>query len=349
MNSEVSRNGSGSPLTKLLRASTLIHGALCCGAVFSAALLIYGPGERWWPTSLVLFGPTWLLHGALASAGVAWLAFHRGIVLGVCLAVSELVLLMLVLGYQPPWPSASPGSVTAPVRLVTWNAGGHILNYADVVRLFADHRADVVVLQECSGLPKDTRPPELANLHTHECLGMCMLSRLPVTQVEERDRKDVWEAAGSGAIVRYTFAGNDGPFTLTNVHLETPREGFEGLIHESFAEGVATLRAKNTQRYIEARLALEWTQREPALPRLVAGDFNTPPQSDLLRDTWRGFANCFGATEHGFGHTKETRWLGVRIDHVLASNEWSCVSTQLLTGFDSDHHPVLAVVGSRRP
>jgi vancomycin resistance protein VanJ len=343
MTTKASSERPRTPLYKLLRVLTLGCCLAASALVGLAAVLIYVQGEQWWPTSLVLFGPTWLLHLVLAASGVAWSMFHRGIGLAVLLALSELVLLMPVLGYQPPWPnSASPPS-GAPVRLVTWNIGGR-LDYTEVKRLFGEHRADIVVFQECGGLTKDSMPPELATLSAHECSGMCMLSRFPVTKVEDRDRKDVWDVGGSGAIVRYTFAGPDGPFTLTNVHLETPREGFEDFIHHGLGPGIATLSAKNAQRYTEARLAHEWTEREPLLPRLVAGDFNTPPQSDLLRDNWLGFSNCFSVTEHGFGHTKETRWLGVRIDHVLASTQWSCVNTEMLSGFSSDHHPVLATV-----
>lgn len=346
MNSDVARQEPSS-LAKWLRISTSIGAALSCAVVAAAALSIYVFGERWWPTTIVLFGPLWLLHLPLVASAVGWLLFHRGVVLGVVLAVSELVLLLPVQGYQPPWPNADSSALGTPVRLVTWNIGGH-LDYAEIARLFSEHHADIVVLQECGGLPKDSLPSALAQLNTHECPGMCLLSRLPVTDVEDRDRKEIWEAGGSGAIVRYTFTGADGPFTLTNVHLETPREGFEDLMAHG-PGGISTLSAKNAQRYTEARLAFEWSTREPNLPRLVAGDFNTPPQSDLLRDTWPNFANCFGLTGRGFGYTKTTRWLGVRIDHILAEPPWSCVDTELLTSLASDHRPLLAVVALAKP
>jgi vancomycin resistance protein VanJ len=207
--------------------------------------------------------------------------------------------------------------------------------------MMAQNRVDVLVLQECRSLPTQT---ELPGFHQHENLGMCLLSRFPVTEVADRDRKDVWEADGSGAIVRYTLDAGWGAFTLTNVHLETPREGFEAFFDADVGSGVATLTAKNAQRYAEAQLAFEWTHRGAPLPRLVAGDFNTPAQSDLLRETWSDYDDCFGVTGYGYGHTKETRLLGVRIDNILASQEWSCVATEVLDGFQSDHRPVVAEV-----
>lgn len=347
MKADTKRSKGSSLPAKALQIATIVCGVSTCVLVFAFAAMIYVPGEHWWTTSFVLFGPSWLLQVALAGSAAAWLMFHRGVVLGVVLALAELVLLMPVQGYQPPWPGSSVPAGSTPLRLVTWNVQGK-LTASDIERLFVEHHADIAVFQECNGLPENAVPSELT-LYTHECHGMCMLSRLPLSLVEERDRKDVWAVGGSGAIVRYTFLGVDGPFTLTNVHLETPREGFEELIGLSIRHGISTLSSKNAQRYTEARLAYDWTERGPALPRLVAGDFNTTPQSDLIRDTWGEYSNCFGTTGTGFGHTKVTRWLGVRIDHVLARAPFTCVNTQLLSGFDSDHRPLLAEVTMTSP
>lgn len=332
-----------STFTKVARALTAIYCAAVGMAILVAAGLIYVPGERWWLTTLMLFGPMWLLQIAWGAGLGAWLVLHRGIVVGVVLLATQAVLLVPVMGYQIPLPGRAQPEGPATVRVVTWNLGGRRLSHTDALRLFDTHRADVVVLQECGGVPGDPGVAELASLQRHESTGMCLLSRLPMTDVADRDRKDVWEASGSGAIVRYTFTPPWGSFTLTNVHLETPREGLEGVLYEGVGHGIEMLAAKNSQRYIEAALAFEWTERAPPLPRLVAGDFNTTPQSDLLRNTWSKYANCFSEVGSGFGYTKQTRLLAVRIDHVLASPEWSCVSSEPLEGFESDHQPLLTV------
>lgn len=327
----------------------MLYCAALALAVAVVAGLIYVPGERWWLTTLALFGPVWLLEVAWAIGLAAWLALHRGAVVGLGLLASQAVLLVPVMGYQLPLPGRSGAEGPGAVRIVTWNLGGRRLSHTEALRLFDTYHADVVVLQECGGLPSDPEVVELAALQRHESTGMCMLSRLPVTDIADRDRKDVWEASGSGAIVRYTFNPPWGAFTFTNVHLETPREGLEALLDDGIGQGVASLAAKNSQRYIEAALAFEWTERPPALPRLVAGDFNTTPQSDLLRNTWSNYTNCFSAAGSGFGYTKQTRLLAVRIDHVLASQEWTCVSSEPLEGFESDHRPLLTVTTLARP
>jgi vancomycin resistance protein VanJ len=309
--------------------------------IFVIAGLVFGPGERWWVTTIALFGPAWLLQIPLGVAICAWLVFHRGKALGVCLLLAQLVLQLLVLDLVVPWRSSSAPPSAAGLRVVTWNMDGKPLSVETARRLLSQENADVIVLQECGGLPSqelDDAP------HRHENLAMCLLSRFPLVEVADRDRQDVWQAGGSGAIVRYTLAAPWGQFTLTNVHLETPRRGFEAFFDGSVDTGISSLTQANDQRYTEAKLAYEWTHRGAHLPRLVAGDFNTPAHSDLLRDTWPEYTNCFSERGSGYGRTKKTRLLGVRIDHVLASSEWSCTSATTLDGFESDHKPMLAHV-----
>lgn len=309
-------------------------------AVLAIAALIHFTGERFWLTTLFLFGPTWLLQLPLGAVLVAWALFHRGVLLGGLLVASQLLLQLSVLNLNIPRRLTTPSAGPA-VRVVTWNLGGQELGLGAAREFFERYATDVLVLQECAGLPEEAKLPGLQRHVTH---GMCLLSRLPLAAAEDRDRRDVWAASGSGAIVRYTFTPAWGTFTLTNVHLETVREGFEAFLDDGFAAGVATLSAKNRQRYSEAELARDWTHRGGTVPRLVAGDFNTTPQSDLLRTTWSDYANCFGVAGWGYGHTKTTRLLGVRIDHVLASSHWECSDSRTLPGFPSDHRPVFTEV-----
>lgn len=332
--------GPGAPGRRYLRLVTLALGLTVAVVVFSSAALIYGPSEHFWLTTVLLFGPTWLLQLPLAVALVLWALVHRGLLLGGLLIASQVLLQLAILNLNIPH-SLSTSSSGPSVRVVTWNLGGQPLGLGAAREFFDRYEPDVLALQECSGLPDEAALPGMQRHVTH---GMCLLTRLPLAVAEDRDRTDVWAASGSGAIVRYTFTPPWGTFTLTNVHLETAREGFEAFFDEGLAAGVATLNAKNRQRYLEAQLAWDWTHRGDAVPRLVAGDFNATPQSDLLRTAWSDYANCFEVVGLGYGHTKTTRLLGVRIDHVLASPHWTCVESRTLSGFPSDHRPVLTEV-----
>lgn len=325
---------------KISMWATTAFASAVSASIFVIAALIHGPGEHWWITTVALFGPAWLLQIPLAVAFVGWLVFHRGKALGVCLLLAQVVLQVVVLDLVVAWRVSSPPTSAAGVRVLTWNMGGKPLSAAAARRFLSHENADVILLQECGGLPTE----DLDAPHRHENLAMCLLSRFEVLEVADRDRQDVWQAGGSGAIVRYTLAAPWGQFTVTNVHLETPRKGFEAFFDGDLSTGISSLAKTNNQRYTEAQLAYDWTHRGPHLPRLVAGDFNTPAHSDLLRDTWRDYTNCFTASGSGYGRTKQTRLLGVRIDNILASPEWSCTHATTLDGFESDHKPVLAHV-----
>jgi vancomycin resistance protein VanJ len=225
------------------------------------------------------------------------------------------------------------------IRIVTWNVDGNAVSAEQLSGLLAEFRPEIVLLQECRAQVMATAAAEW---HRHEHSGMCLLSRLPVRSSADRDRRDVWKKAGSGAIVRYVIEAPFGLFEVTNVHLETPREGFEDFLGGALRTGIKTLTAKNEQRYEEAALAEAWTRAGSSPARIVAGDFNTPPQSDLLRNNWQGYTNCFGFAGFGFGHTKHTRTIGVRIDHVLASSAWRCRDAMVVTSAGgSDHSPVM--------
>jgi endonuclease/exonuclease/phosphatase (EEP) superfamily protein YafD len=177
---------------------------------------------------------------------------------------------------------------------------------------------------------------------------MSLLSRFPILGVAARDRSDVWRAAGSGAIVRYTLDTPLGRVDLTSVHLETPREGLEAILR--FGPGAAAeLEAKNEQRLVEARLARAWVDASACGLRLVAGDFNTPVESQLFRDHWRGFRDCHSTAGWSFGFTKHTRRIGTRIDHVLTGPGLACVSARVAAGHGGDHLPLVVEVALEGP
>ncbi len=305
--------------------------------VAGAIGLIHGVGEKTWAVTLFLFGPIWVCWLPLAVLTPLALAIHRKLSVLAALALAAALLPGPVLGFEIPWQRLSAGAPGAPkLRVLTWNVGGHNLSAAEWSELVNTHFPDVVAVQECS-----TESLDLPGWHFQNDMGMCLLSRFAVSGTANRDRQDVWADGGSGAIVRYSVAAPFGVFELTNVHLETPREGFQSIVHLALRTGIQELTSKNEQRYREAALARSWVDAGTSPARLVVGDFNTPPQSDLLGGVWPEFENCFQASGFGFGHTKETRLMGVRIDHVLASPGWRCSAASVEPGKGSDHHPVV--------
>ncbi len=312
-------------------------------ALLALVALVYGPGESFWPVTLFLFGPRWVLAVPLIPLALVALIVDRRL-----LAVLVLVTVALaepLFGFSIPWRRPWTTAATddeAAVRLATWNTGGGRLSREDLQVFLEVERPDIVVLQECSAEMLDQPGP----WHRHQARGMCLLSRFPILEVAERDPGDMWVMSGSGAIVRYALDTPVGRVDVTNVHLETPREGIEAILGSKLA-GVPVLEEKNEQRAIEARLARRWADDSPGGLRVVAGDFNTPVESDLFRDYWGGFRDCHSEAGWGFGFTKHTRRIGVRIDHVLAGRGWDCTGSRVGKSWGGDHEPVTATLRPR--
>ena len=77
------------------------------------------------------------------------------------------------------------------------------------------------------------------------------------------------------------------------------------------------------ERAMESRLASEWARRSK-LPSFVVGDFNMPVESAIYRKYWSTFGNALSQLGRGRPVTKATRWHGIRIDHILFDEGWTC-------------------------
>jgi endonuclease/exonuclease/phosphatase (EEP) superfamily protein YafD len=333
------RQGRG-PLRVLVRLSGIAY----LVALTALAALVYWPSERLWPITLFLFGPRWVF--ALPFVLLLPLAMLVDRRLAAALGVAGTLLAEPLFGLSIPWRRLGAGQDTPSpsIRVVTWNVGGGSVAPGALDELMTVEAPDVILLQESGRELLESTP----GWYRHADGGMSVLSRFPILGVAARDRSDVWRTAGSGAIVRYTLDTPLGRVDLTSVHLETPREGLESILR--FGPGAASeLEAKNAQRLVEARLAREWVDASSSPLRLVAGDFNTPVESYLFRDRWRGFRDCHSAAGWGFGFTKHTRRIGTRIDHLLAGPGLECVSARVGPGRGGDHSPLVVEVGLEAP
>jgi vancomycin resistance protein VanJ len=318
-------------LRRVLRLLVALYLAFLLGV----CVCIYGPGERFWPTTLILFGPRWILAVPMLVLGIAAVRVDGRWV--IALAASGLLLAGPLWGLSVPWRRILPGTgrdIT--LRLLTWNVGGEAIDRETLSRVLDIERPDVVVLVECDQSLLAVR----SHWHRHADDQNCLLSRWPILQVHPRDQKDVLAQGGSGVMIRYALNTETGVVHLTSVHLETPREGLEAFLRGP-RSGAAVLSAKYDQRAREMRLAEKWANQTHGSARIVAGDFNAPPESDLMRDYWPEYQNCFGVAGLGFGHTKRTRTIGVRIDHVLATRDWTCVNARVVATAGSDHDPLV--------
>ena len=243
-----------------------------------------------------------------------------------------------------PDPAGEPG---APALLVmTYNVNFGTAGDPEILELIAGSGADLVLLQETTPRWEKAlrealvgRYPNMAFLPSdRRAGGLAFLSRHPL-EPRESSRSPIgwfpaWRAVAHTPI---------GPVQLLNLHLRPP--GRDG---GSYLRGYMT---SQEDRLRETLAHLELV--DPALPTIIAGDFNEDSRGRSLRHlAGRGFD---GALERfrPFQHTWRwqtamgtVRW---QLDHILTGPRLEAIDAWVLQGGGSDHLPVLARVKRRGP
>ncbi len=298
-------------------------------------------GDRWWPATVYLFGPRWVVLLPLALL-VPAAALLRPRLLAPLLAAAA-VMLFPVMGLRTGWRARAGGEPAAgTLRVVTLNAAGEPWAAERLIARVEEWRPQVVAVQECTD-PVAEAFGRVGGWALRRDGQLCLLSRLPLRSAEvmDRSRFDLVRDAGIGgtsAAVRYTLDAPGGPVQLVNLHLETPRKGLEGVLR---GRGGDRVESNAISREIESRVTSRWASRG-RLPLLVAGDFNLPVESRIYRESWGGFGNAFSRAGRGFGFTRFNGWIRVRIDHVLAGPGWRVDRAFVGPDVGSDHRPVVA-------
>jgi vancomycin resistance protein VanJ len=275
---------AGDRLHRLVWAGSLAYLVAAAGA----AALLWGLGDRWWPATVLLFGPRWTLLLPIAILLPAALRWDRLMLFPLVLATWLVV--VPVMGFVSGWRAwLATGWDTAPeLGVVTFNARG-----GDGLRLTAagmlrEWRADIAGFQECGGVLRR----ELLALsdedgwHTDARASLCLASRFPIVAVEEMEREAFEFAGGSALVVTWTMALNERDVVhVTNLHLETPRAGLGRIRRGRLGSGARLVTERSYLRALELERARRWTLHF-AGPHLVLGDFNTPVESAAYREAW---------------------------------------------------------------
>ncbi|MFN0054071.1 MAG: endonuclease/exonuclease/phosphatase family protein [Planctomycetales bacterium] len=309
-------------------------------ATVAAWILVRWAGDRWWPATLLTFGPRWMLLVPLVLLVplAAW-RFWRALIPQ---ALAALLIVGPIMGLCLSWSALfqGPRDPGHPVlRIVTYNCGG---GGADKVAALAAYvrlaRPDILVLNEWPNRPL---PPDLGtDWHVGPRYGSIVASKFPLRQATPlvSERLERWNRPA----VLCRLGAPWGEFEVMGLHLETPREGLEGAISAP-QEGVHPMEVTTTIRRVESELASGLAQ-EAGASVIVAGDFNMPVDSAIYRQFWSGWQNAYSTAGIGYGYTKYTKKWGVRIDHVLIPPGWKILKAAVGPNLGGDHHPVLVEV-----
>jgi vancomycin resistance protein VanJ len=319
-------------------------------AVFGYAGMVVGLwltlevlGDRAWPATLVAFGPRWLAAVPLFPLALIIVVAIPGRVARGLIGIVGLTGLVLLFGLMDLRLGLGRVAETPVLRVMTHNVGESRVTAQALDRLMKTERVDVAALQECPFYDYD-----MARLGWRFYYGgdLCLVSRYPFVVLDERDPDYKWQRGGNEPD-RFEIESPIGRFQFLNVHLGTIRGGLEAL-RAGRARALPQFADNREQSALESRAARERTRRGTE-PIVVAGDFNLPVESAIYRVNWGDFRNAFSSCGRGFGHTKFTSWFGIRIDHVLTSDEWRCTDARVLDSpYGGDHQPLVVDLVIRR-
>lgn len=322
--------------------------AFCAWAYLAGTLaalaLMYLAGDRWWPGTLLLFGPRWML--ALPVIPLLPLALWRTPRLCIPLILSGGVVLGPFMGLQ--WTISKPKETNGYVlRILTTNIQTGNFDAQALSQLIRDENIDLVALQECPPSIELDLPPEWQKIQTGI---IAILSKHPVRAHEPvtvHHPPHVWPRH---SLLPCTVTTPQGKIIFGSMYLPSPRYGLQHILDRK--KGINPKKAnilvsETENRYKASEISRNFLNTNE-LPFIIAGDFNMPIESNIFRTYWSEFNNAFTKTGQGYGWTyRDTAYgipIDVKIDHILSGNGVNPLRCFVGPDIGSDHRPVIAEI-----
>lgn len=310
-------------------------------SALSLWLFLRSEADHRWIATLILFGPRWVALAPLAILLPAALLFRRRSLLA--LVAASVIIIGPVMGLCLPWRTLiapAPTSATAPnLRVITCNVHRSDLNRDALADLIAATKPDVVALQDWTSRFDDIFP-STGGWYTLRDDELCVFSRYPIRKLRDVG-KDNWDKRKQpGSAVCYELTLPQGPVPLIDLHLASPHRAFEATLHRE-GEGAEQINANSAARQLQSQ-ALSRFVKTQGRAVILAGDFNTPQESNLFTRAWPGLSDAYATAGFGCGYTYHARWTDVRIDHILSGPAWRCHKCEVGPDVGSPHRPVIA-------
>jgi vancomycin resistance protein VanJ len=304
-------------------------------------LFLRSEADHRWIATLILFGPRWTALAPLALLLPAALLFRRRCLFA--LTAASGIIVGPVMGLCLPWRTLiapAPAAAAAPnLRLLTCNIHRNDLNHEALAALIASARPDVVTFQDWASRYDDIFP-STGGWYTLRDDELCVFSRYPIHKLRDVG-KDNWDKRKQpGSAVCYELTLPQGPAPLIDLHLASPHRAFEATLHREL-DGADRINENSAARQFQSQALSRFIRTQgPAL--IVAGDFNTPQESNLFTRAWPVLSDAYTTAGFGWGNTYHARWTDVRIDHVLSGPAWRCRRCEVGPDVGSPHRPVIA-------
>jgi len=306
-------------------------------------VLIRYLSDRWWPATVIEYAPRWPF--LLPLLVVLPLGLRRGWRMGILPLLTGLFVLGPLLNFNIPWRrwlSAAPEGQK--LRVLTCNIHRLELNIAefDAYLLAAD--PNIVVLQDYSGW--DDSAVLRSGWSTYRVGEIFVASRFPIVGIHDLQLESVRGIDDDqiphrmGAAAAFDLRTPAGLVTLVDLHLASPHNGLETVPADRH-KGIFKLKANAIRRRNESAKITQWADAQTG-PVILAGDFNTPPESPIYRAFWSRYRDAFDSAAFGYGYSYYAPVSAIRIDHILAGPGVMCAGCRIGPACGSPHRPVVA-------
>ena len=225
--------------------------------------------------------------------------------------------------------------VKGDLNVITVNLGEGARIY-QIKQLLRFYNPDVILFQEALNVSMN----ELFDDSWHyECVSaLCISSKYPFKREHILDRDFL---GGWGAYAAfYRIETEIKTIYLSNIHLDTPRSAFKYLLSNDL--NYDWVESIESNRTIEAALVSSWAKSKKNT--IIAGDFNMAADENVYREYFSSFTNVLNERGVGFNYTKYTPIHGVRIDHILVSDDFKVIDSKVLESVGGDHLPVMTTL-----
>jgi vancomycin resistance protein VanJ len=313
---------------------------LCSWSYFATALglwVLLQWADLWWPASVFLFAPRWL-------CGLPLLVLVPGLVLirrknaFILVGLAAAVISGPVMGFCLPWRTYLLPAPSGPrLRVFTCNLhGSAAVNPKRLEAVILESGADVVTLQEWPEAEASSLG-SWPGWNRHVTPRLFLASQYPIRQVTDLGLDSY---GPKGSVSRYDLETPNGLVHFFSLHLASPRDSIYETIHEK-RKGPAEVIANMVRRRQQCDYLARYTGALHG-PVVLAGDFNTPPESAIFREFWGDLSDAFSTAGWGWGYTFIGGKTMVRIDHVLAGKDWTCDRCRVGPNVGSPHRPLVA-------
>ncbi len=301
-------------------------------------------GDCWWPATVILFAPRWVV--ALPLVVLLPLAGWHSRYNLIPLLAGALIVFGPFMGFNLPFgkTEAVDGKT---LRVLTCNIANGKCNLEALSTLIAESQTDIVALQEC---PRDMAAAlKLPSGWKHiQESDLAVLSQFPLRRVSLVSVTDPTHSWPRGCGLQVIVEAPDQSLVFSSVHLTSPRYGLQHLLDRHTLVNLSRkeLLIEETRRRWQSSRSVQQAVASQKLPVIVAGDFNMPTTSSIYRELWKGYSNAFSIAGLGYGWTERADVRGipvrVRIDHILAGNDLAVRVCAVGPDLGSDHLPLIA-------